>query len=142
MSTTAPPPARYVNVSAFTCNGVGFSSIKSVMTNAKGKYVHDSGDNDQFASFGANAGGAEVTVDVEIGDPIQALALKGTAGIVTFTGVPQVGNQPVTVTISGVSFASIDVGAKHGAVWTQKVSGGAFKADGTNPISMAVGTGS
>lgn len=134
---------RFINVVNFLAGSTPVTTVKEVTIDQKHKEIMDSGDADQYESFGARGAGS-TSVNVTLSDPIQAHALKIVSGAtVTFSGQPTSGSATTTfvgVTVVGFTGMGHSNKAMHNGLWAQSVPGKAFKADGTDPITFTAPT--
>ena len=131
---------EWYNITSFNMSGVAYTGIKMVAIERAGRRITDSSDNDTDKSFQAVTD-HDTTVEVDCVDPVQAIAIKNAAqGTLAFVGAPAGGNAngsstSMTVTVLGTVFNRFGMGARYGAFWSNRLSGGAVN-NGQNPVSV------
>lgn len=129
---------RYYNPHTVKHGTVDINTVQSIAYRKNYARLAGQGDNDLTDSFQAKTN-LQVSGTIVIQDPIQGDALIDAASAsLTWTGVPETGGTAKSMTITGVSFFSLDETDSHNALDGVSLGWNAFSATGADPVTVAL----
>jgi hypothetical protein len=129
---------RFYNPHTVKHGLVDVTTIQSITYRKNWTRLAGQGDNDLTDSFQAKVN-LQVGGTIVIQDPIQADALIDAASAsLSWAGVPEEGGAAKTVTITGVSFFTLDETDGHNALDGITLGWNAYNPGGADPVTVAV----
>lgn len=129
---------RFYNPHGVKHNSVDINTVQSVMYRKNWTRLAGQGDADLTDSFQAKTN-LQVSGTIVIQDPIQGDALIDAAGAtLEWNGTPEAGGTEKIITITGVSFFTLDETDAHNALDGITLGWNAYNPSGADPVSVAL----
>lgn len=129
---------RFYNPHGCTHNAVSVTSVVSATYTKSWTRLAGQSDADLTDSFQAKVN-LQVSGTIVLQDPVQADALIDAAqGILFWVGTPEAGGVAKNVTITGVSFFSLNETDAHNALDGVTLNWNAYSPTGIDPVTVAL----
>jgi hypothetical protein len=126
----------YHNPQSVSIGSTSITGVVSITVAQSFQEIHAAADADAFESVARLTTG-RTSGTITLVDPVQAQAVAGATGTLTFTWTNVKGTTNKTVTIANCSIGGWDGTVGRDAASSAKLAFIAGKDDGTNPVSVA-----